>query len=335
MVNDLAGRDWIPKWEAKVVMAVVTKAQTLGVSNATILCISGGRQCDLEMARQPALVRAIRKEMGSEKFSIKVSWMDISDFRKEYHTAKGAANNTKETTAPRAGKGDSAKGNMMTPGPAKAAPAGGKRAPVGGEANVVPPKPRVATSSASTAAPARPMDASRLSVRELKQALAARGVDSAGCLEKSELVALLGQSGLFRFEEHAHEHREPGQAPTRLHLRRMRTRVCDGSGLPPAPDGRRTHRSSIRLHLRRMRTRVCDGSGLRPAPDGHRTHRSSMQLWQVVCLSDGIAPALPGHWAFCRLDARHGQDWRHVFWSWLGSRRSGPLVVVFRRALLL
>ena len=102
MVNDLAGRDWIPKWEAKVVMAVVTKAQTLGVSNATILCISGGRQCDLEMARQPALVRAIRKEMGSDKFSIKVSWMDISDFRKEYHTAK-AANNTKETRAPRAG----------------------------------------------------------------------------------------------------------------------------------------------------------------------------------------------------------------------------------------
>ena len=29
MVNVLSGKDWIPKWEAKVVMATVTKAQTL------------------------------------------------------------------------------------------------------------------------------------------------------------------------------------------------------------------------------------------------------------------------------------------------------------------
>ena len=70
MVNDLSGKDWIPKWEAKVVMAVVTKAQTLGVSSAAILCISGGRQCDLEMARQPMLVRAIKKEMADIKVKV-------------------------------------------------------------------------------------------------------------------------------------------------------------------------------------------------------------------------------------------------------------------------
>ena len=32
-------------------MATVTKAQTLGTSKAKIICISGGKHCDLEMAR--------------------------------------------------------------------------------------------------------------------------------------------------------------------------------------------------------------------------------------------------------------------------------------------
>ena len=64
MVNAQSGKDWIPKWEAKVVMATVTKAQTLNSNKALILCIAGGKHCDAEMARQPALVRAIKTEMA-------------------------------------------------------------------------------------------------------------------------------------------------------------------------------------------------------------------------------------------------------------------------------
>ena len=52
MVNVLSGKDWIPKWEAKVVMATVTKAQTLNSNKALILCIAGGKHCDAEMVRQ-------------------------------------------------------------------------------------------------------------------------------------------------------------------------------------------------------------------------------------------------------------------------------------------
>ena len=52
MVNVLSGKDWIPKWEAKVVMATVTKAHTLNSNKALILCIAGGKHCDAEMVRQ-------------------------------------------------------------------------------------------------------------------------------------------------------------------------------------------------------------------------------------------------------------------------------------------
>ena len=40
MVNAQGGKEWIPKWEAKVVMAMVTKAQTLNLNKALGLCIT-------------------------------------------------------------------------------------------------------------------------------------------------------------------------------------------------------------------------------------------------------------------------------------------------------
>ena len=40
MVNALGGKEWIPKWEAQVVMAMVTKAQTLNLNKALGLCIT-------------------------------------------------------------------------------------------------------------------------------------------------------------------------------------------------------------------------------------------------------------------------------------------------------
>eukprot|EP00928_Gymnodinium_smaydae_P072035 TRINITY_DN55474_c0_g1_i1.p1 TRINITY_DN55474_c0_g1~~TRINITY_DN55474_c0_g1_i1.p1 ORF type:complete len:687 (-),score=83.52 TRINITY_DN55474_c0_g1_i1:231-2117(-) len=84
MVDSLSGKDWVAKWEAKVVMATVTKAETLGVVRAKVICISGGRHCDLEMARQPALVRAIKQEMNMQDFRVRVEWMDYADFVESY-----------------------------------------------------------------------------------------------------------------------------------------------------------------------------------------------------------------------------------------------------------
>ena len=80
MVNVLSGKDWIPKWEAKVVMATVTKAKTLKSNKAHILDIARGKHCDAEMARQPALVRAIKTEMASQEFRVRVEFNEISEF---------------------------------------------------------------------------------------------------------------------------------------------------------------------------------------------------------------------------------------------------------------
>jgi len=84
MLNSLSGKDWVPKWEAKVVMATVTKAQTMGVDKALILCIAGGKNCDAEMARQPNLVRAIKREMEDPHFRVRVEWVDKEEFLERY-----------------------------------------------------------------------------------------------------------------------------------------------------------------------------------------------------------------------------------------------------------
>lgn len=84
----LSGNNWIPKWESKVVATAVTLAQTLGSKKVKILCISGGHYCDQEMARQPSLVRAIKREMaeaGNESFQVKVEWLEFDHFLEEYN----------------------------------------------------------------------------------------------------------------------------------------------------------------------------------------------------------------------------------------------------------
>ena len=106
MVNAQSGKDWIPKWEAKVVMATVTKAQTLNSNKALILCIAGGKHCDAEMARQPALVRAIKTEMGSQEFRVRVEFIEINEFSERYPTTKSkTSKSTKEIKKPKDGKG--------------------------------------------------------------------------------------------------------------------------------------------------------------------------------------------------------------------------------------
>ena len=106
MVNALSGKDWILKWEAKVVMATVTKAQTLNSNKALILCIVGGKHCDAEMARQPALVRAIKTEMASQEFRVRVEFIEISEFLERYPDIKSnTSTSTKENGKPKDGKG--------------------------------------------------------------------------------------------------------------------------------------------------------------------------------------------------------------------------------------
>jgi hypothetical protein len=84
MLDSLSGNEWLGKWEAKVVMATVTMANTLKAQKARIICISGGTHCDLEMAQQPKIVRAIKQEMVNDEFIVKVEWIDIRQFREDY-----------------------------------------------------------------------------------------------------------------------------------------------------------------------------------------------------------------------------------------------------------
>ena len=106
MVNVLSGKDWIPKWEAKVVMATVTKAQTLNSNKALIPCIAGGKHCDAEMVRQPALARAIKTEMASQELRVRGEFIESSGFSERHRGTKSkTAKSTKENRKPKDGKG--------------------------------------------------------------------------------------------------------------------------------------------------------------------------------------------------------------------------------------
>ena len=83
-LNKRRGKGWIPKWEAKVVMATVTKAQTLNTNKARILCIAGDKNCGAEMARQPARVRAIKTGMANQVYRVRVELIEIREFLERY-----------------------------------------------------------------------------------------------------------------------------------------------------------------------------------------------------------------------------------------------------------
>ena len=106
MVNVLSGKDRIPEWEANVVMATVTKAKTLKSNKAHIVYIAGGKHCDAEMAGQPALVRAIKTEMASQEFRVRVEFNESSGFLERYQDTKSkTSKSTKENKKPKDGKG--------------------------------------------------------------------------------------------------------------------------------------------------------------------------------------------------------------------------------------
>ena len=80
MLNKLSGRCWIPKWVARVVMATVTKAQTLNLTRHSSFVLQEAN-CNAEMARQPALFRVIKTEMASQEFRVRVVQTSEKDFK--------------------------------------------------------------------------------------------------------------------------------------------------------------------------------------------------------------------------------------------------------------
>ena len=64
-------------------LASVAKAQTLDSDKSLLLCIAGGKHCDAETARQPAPARAIKIEMASQEFGVrvKISWRQVAAIR--------------------------------------------------------------------------------------------------------------------------------------------------------------------------------------------------------------------------------------------------------------
>ena len=117
MVNVLSGKDWIPEWEAKVVMASVTKAKTLKSNKAHIVYIARGKHCDAEMARQPALERAIKTEMASQELRVRVEFNKSSEFLERYPDMKSkTTRSTRENDKPKDGKGGKdAQAELITP----------------------------------------------------------------------------------------------------------------------------------------------------------------------------------------------------------------------------
>lgn len=133
MLDSLSGTDWAAKWEVKVVMATCTLAGALRARKAKILCIQGGKFCDLEFQRQPALRRAIKQEMCDESFKVRVEWMEMDDFREVVAEAclgeaakgkgksKGNGVDKEETPSQQRQEGDEARGKTKSKRAAKKA----------------------------------------------------------------------------------------------------------------------------------------------------------------------------------------------------------------------
>ena len=98
-------------------MGTVTKAKTLKSNKAHSVYIARGRHCDAEMARQPALVRAIKSEMASQEFRVRVEFNKSSEFLERYPDMKSkTTRSTRENEKPKDGKGGKdAQAELITP----------------------------------------------------------------------------------------------------------------------------------------------------------------------------------------------------------------------------
>ena len=78
----------------------------MNTDKALILYIAGGQNCDAEVARQPALVRASKPEMASQEFKVRVELMEIHEVSERYpHIRSKTSKSTKESDEPKGGKG--------------------------------------------------------------------------------------------------------------------------------------------------------------------------------------------------------------------------------------
>ena len=84
----------------------MTKAGPVKSNKALILCITRGKNYDAEMARQPALVRAIKTEMADPKCIVRVELIEIHEFSERYPDIRSkTSKSTKENDEPKGGKG--------------------------------------------------------------------------------------------------------------------------------------------------------------------------------------------------------------------------------------
>ena len=75
-------------------------------NKALILCIARGENYDAGMARQPALVRAIKTEMVDLKCIVRVELMEIHEFSEKHPDIRSkTSKSTKENDEPKGGKG--------------------------------------------------------------------------------------------------------------------------------------------------------------------------------------------------------------------------------------
>lgn len=121
MVDSLKGKDWVAKWQSKVVAASVTKAVTMSTSRIKLICIQGGKFCNEEFAHTKTLKSAIEQEWkdggNTGKALIDIQWMDVEVFFQDYalpskstgkavkEDGKVAANESGKSNKSGAGKG--------------------------------------------------------------------------------------------------------------------------------------------------------------------------------------------------------------------------------------
>lgn len=75
---------WAVLWEQKVVSVAVKTAQALGASRASVICVAGGRRADVEAARLPGTLRAIKSAMNCDGFRVRAEWLEPDDFFERY-----------------------------------------------------------------------------------------------------------------------------------------------------------------------------------------------------------------------------------------------------------
>ena len=70
----------------------------------------GGKHCDAEMARQPALVRAVKTEMVSQEGRVRVELIEISEFLGRYPGVKSRLQSRqRRMESPKAGREEKTK----------------------------------------------------------------------------------------------------------------------------------------------------------------------------------------------------------------------------------